>query len=180
MVLPKRSENCRRHDCFSATLSHTTQFQTTNGASFNKNCGTEIIFKTADHTKNSYRLIEEDLRCAVPDGDHFVCVFGDGQGEGSGQTEIGDFQLRILFGGDKQVLRLQVTVDHSVLVAELEAWGMILIGFSSGDWRRTDSLSKLNPLDDRCSSNSTVFRFTVFVKNYSPLSRTTEVEMCYN
>ncbi len=62
---------------------------------------------------------EEDVRGAVPEGYDFVgeCVNGDS--EGSGKTEICELQLA--FEIDEEILRLQIAVQDSVGMTEVNA-----------------------------------------------------------
>jgi hypothetical protein len=65
------------------------------------------------HRRRVHLLTEQDLGRAVPQRDHLVRVFLDGETEGARQSEVGDLELaRIVY---EQVLRLQVaaiTVDN--------------------------------------------------------------------
>ena len=59
---------------------------------------------------------EQHVRRAVPEGHDFVAEGVDGDAEGAGEAEVGEFELP--FGVDEQVLRLQVAVQDAVFVAE--------------------------------------------------------------
>ncbi len=62
---------------------------------------------------------EEDVRGAVPEGDDFVGEGVDGDAEGAGEAEVGEFELAFVI--DEEVLRLQVSVEDAVVVAEGDA-----------------------------------------------------------
>ena len=62
---------------------------------------------------------EEDIRGAVPEGDDFVGEGVDGDAEGAGEAEVGEFELAFVI--DEEVLRLQVSVEDAVVVAEGDA-----------------------------------------------------------
>mmetsp|Transcript_23231 Transcript_23231/g.33770 ORF Transcript_23231/g.33770 Transcript_23231/m.33770 type:complete len:208 (-) Transcript_23231:296-919(-) len=58
----------------------------------------------------------EHVRSAVPQSHHFVRVAAHGDAKGAGQAEIRQLQLALAV--DEQVLRLQVPVEHTVVMAE--------------------------------------------------------------
>lgn len=62
---------------------------------------------------------EEDIRGAVPEGDDFVGEGVDGYAKGARKTEIRELELA--FDVDEQILGLQVAVQDSVRVAEIDA-----------------------------------------------------------
>ena len=60
-------------------------------------------------------LTEEDFRSTVPESNYFVSVSFDGKTESASKTEISKFYDSILV--DQQVLRLKVSMHHSVSMA---------------------------------------------------------------
>jgi hypothetical protein len=58
---------------------------------------------------------EENLRCAVPESDDFMCVGTERDTERARQTEISQLQVALLV--DEQVLRFEITVQDAVGVA---------------------------------------------------------------
>ena len=62
---------------------------------------------------------EEDLRRAVPQRDDFVGVGAQWNTEGTGQTEVGEFEVALLV--DEQVLWFEIAVEHAVGVAVAHA-----------------------------------------------------------
>mmetsp|Transcript_114445 Transcript_114445/g.363752 ORF Transcript_114445/g.363752 Transcript_114445/m.363752 type:complete len:330 (+) Transcript_114445:193-1182(+) len=65
------------------------------------------------------RAAQEDLWGPVPHGDHLVRVLGHGHGVGPSQAEVGDLQAQP--GVDEEVLGLEVSMQDSVGVAEIDA-----------------------------------------------------------
>lgn len=62
---------------------------------------------------------QEDLRRPVPERDHLVRVRPERHAERPGKPEVGDLQVPLLV--DQQVLRLEVSVQHPVRVAVVDA-----------------------------------------------------------
>lgn len=62
---------------------------------------------------------EQDVWRAVPQGDDFVREGVDRDAKGTGQTEI--TQLQAPFAINEQVLRLEIAMQHPVLVAKIDA-----------------------------------------------------------
>ena len=62
---------------------------------------------------------EEHVRRAVPQRHDFIGEGVNRDAEGAGEAEVGELELALLV--DEQVLRLQVPVQHAVLVAEGDA-----------------------------------------------------------
>lgn len=59
---------------------------------------------------------QKDVWSAVPEGDDFVREGVDGDAKGTGETEIGEFELAFVV--DEQVLGLEVAVEDTVFVAK--------------------------------------------------------------
>mmetsp|Transcript_103327 Transcript_103327/g.332856 ORF Transcript_103327/g.332856 Transcript_103327/m.332856 type:complete len:310 (-) Transcript_103327:158-1087(-) len=62
---------------------------------------------------------QQDLWGSVPHGHHLVRVLGHGHGVGPSQAEVGDLQAQP--GVDEEVLGLEVSMQDSVGVAEIDA-----------------------------------------------------------
>ena len=62
---------------------------------------------------------EEDVGCAVPEGDNFVGEGIDGNAEGAGKSKVGEFELAFVV--DQEVLRFEVAVEDPIVVAEGDA-----------------------------------------------------------
>ena len=59
---------------------------------------------------------EEHVGGAVPEGDNFVGEGVDGDPKGAGETKVGEFELAFVI--DQEVLRFEVAVEDTVVVAE--------------------------------------------------------------
>jgi len=62
---------------------------------------------------------EEDVRGAVPEGDDLVGEGVDGDAEGAGEAEVGEFELAFVV--DEEVLGFEVAVEDAVFMAEGDA-----------------------------------------------------------
>lgn len=82
---------------------------------------------------------EENVWGAIPEGHDFVGEGVDGDSEGSGKTEIGELQLAFVV--DEEVLGLQVAVQDSVRMAEVNALEKLVHEGFDGDWGQCSSLA---------------------------------------
>ena len=74
---------------------------------------------------------KEDVGGAVPEGDDLVGEGVDGDAEGAGEAEVGEFELAL--GVDEEVLGLQVAVEDAVVVAEGDALEELMHEGFTGD-----------------------------------------------
>ena len=62
---------------------------------------------------------EEHVRSAVPEGDNFVGEGVDRNSKGAGETKVGEFKLAFII--DQEILRFEIAVEDTVVVAESDA-----------------------------------------------------------
>ena len=82
---------------------------------------------------------EEDVWGAVPQRHDFVGEGVDRDAEGSGETEIGELELAFVV--DEEILRLEIAVEDSVRVAEVDALEELVHEGFDGDGRQCSSIS---------------------------------------
>jgi hypothetical protein len=82
---------------------------------------------------------EEDVRGSIPEGYDLVGECVDGDSEGSGETEIGELELAFVV--DEEILRLEIAVEDSVRVAEVDALEELVHEGFDGDGGQCSSIS---------------------------------------
>jgi hypothetical protein len=82
---------------------------------------------------------EENIRGSIPEGYDLVGECVDGYSEGSGETKIGEFELAFVV--DEEILRLEIAVEDSVRVAEVDALEELVHEGFDGDGGQCSSIS---------------------------------------
>lgn len=70
------------------------------------------------HRSGVFVFAKQNLRCPIPQRDHFVSVLLDGYVEGASQPKIGQLYSFFLLV-DQNVLRFEIPMNNAIAVAEI-------------------------------------------------------------